>query len=107
MRVKARAAGRSRQQSGLTDTQLVLAWQSASLLLGYPDEELLARAGLLRDVAARWPRDAPGRPSSDRRSWRATSLPHRATAPHEPGAPRRDSPATARRSATQEPAACR
>src|SRR5450759_4112378 len=55
MRVKARAAGRSRQQSGLTDTQLVLAWQSASLLLGYPDEELLARAGLLRDVAARLP----------------------------------------------------
>src|ERR1035437_8653942 len=55
MRVKARAAGRSRQQSGLTDTQLVLAWQSASLLLGYPDEVVLARAGLLRDVAARLP----------------------------------------------------
>src|ERR1035437_2274455 len=55
MRVKARAAGRSRQQSGLTDTQLVLAWQSASLLLGYPDEELLARAGLLRDVAGGLP----------------------------------------------------
>ena len=40
------------RRSGLTDQQLALAWQSASLLLGYPDEELLARAGLLRDAAA-------------------------------------------------------
>lgn len=46
---------RSRQQKGLTDEQLVLAWQSASLLLGYPDEELLERVGLLRDAAARLP----------------------------------------------------
>jgi nitrate reductase delta subunit len=43
------------QGSSLTDRQLVLAWQSASLLLGYPDEELLARAGLLRDAAAMLP----------------------------------------------------
>jgi len=46
---------RSRQQKGLTDRQLVLAWQSASLLLGYPDEELLARADLLREAAAKLP----------------------------------------------------
>lgn len=51
---KARAV-RSRRQKGLTNEQLVLAWQSASLLLGYPDEELLARAGLLRDAATRLP----------------------------------------------------
>ena len=51
MRVKARA----RSRPGLTEPQLVLAWQSASLLLGYPDEELVARAGLLRDAAAMLP----------------------------------------------------
>ena len=37
--------------NSLTDQQLVLAWQSASLMLGYPDEELVARVGLLRDAA--------------------------------------------------------
>jgi len=46
---------RSRQQKSLTDQQLVLAWQSASLMLGYPDEELLARLPLLREAAARLP----------------------------------------------------
>jgi nitrate reductase delta subunit len=46
---------RSRQQKGLTDQQLVLAWQSASLLLGYPDEELVQRVGLLRDAASKLP----------------------------------------------------
>ena len=51
MRIKARA----RARPGLTEPQLVLAWQSASLLLGYPDEELVARAGLLRDAAAMLP----------------------------------------------------
>jgi nitrate reductase delta subunit len=43
------------KRSGLTDPQLRLAWQSASLLLGYPDEQLVARTGLLRDAAARLP----------------------------------------------------
>ena len=46
---------RSRQQKSLTESQLVLAWQSASLLLGYPDHELLARTRLLRDAAAMLP----------------------------------------------------
>lgn len=31
--------------------QLSVAWQSASLLIGYPDEQLLSRAGLLRDAS--------------------------------------------------------
>jgi nitrate reductase delta subunit len=43
------------QNGSLTESQLVLAWQSASLMLGYPDEQLVSRAGLLRDVAARLP----------------------------------------------------
>jgi nitrate reductase delta subunit len=46
---------RARAQKSLTDQQLVLAWQSASLLLGYPDEELLARAGLLHAAVAKLP----------------------------------------------------
>lgn len=51
-----RASSRSsRARSGLTEQQLVLAWQSASLLLGYPDEELVARAGMLREVASMLP----------------------------------------------------
>jgi len=52
---RATARDKSRQQAGLTDDLLVLAWQSTSLMLGYPDEELVARAGLLRDAATRLP----------------------------------------------------
>ena len=54
MKVTARVS-RTRRQKGLSDQQLVVAWQSASLLLGYPDEELMARAGLLRDAASLLP----------------------------------------------------
>ena len=55
--MKARTRGRLRlpQSGSLTDQQLVLAWQSASLLLGYPDKELVARAGLIRDAVALLP----------------------------------------------------
>jgi len=53
MSVKARAS--SRRRKGLSDQQLVVAWQSASLLLGYPDEELVARVGLLREASAMLP----------------------------------------------------
>ena len=53
--MRARTLGKSRRQVGLTDDQLVLAWQSASLMLGYPDEELVGRIGLLRDAATRLP----------------------------------------------------
>ena len=42
-------------QDGLSDRQLTLAWQSASLLLGYPDEELLARVPMLRDATSTLP----------------------------------------------------
>jgi nitrate reductase delta subunit len=45
----------SRLRKGLTDQQLVLAWQSASLLLGYPDEELMARVPMVREAAGRLP----------------------------------------------------
>ena len=54
-RTRASRTRSSRTRSGLTDQQLVLAWQSASLLLGYPDEELVARVGMLREVAMRLP----------------------------------------------------
>ncbi|MFD0904207.1 nitrate reductase molybdenum cofactor assembly chaperone [Actinomadura sediminis] len=46
---------------GWRDTQLVTVWQAASLLLGYPDEELLARRPLLRRAAASVPAAAGAR----------------------------------------------
>lgn len=39
----------------LTSEQLLIAWQSASLLLGYPDEELLDRLAMLDAAAERLP----------------------------------------------------
>ncbi|HET8561170.1 MAG TPA: nitrate reductase molybdenum cofactor assembly chaperone [Marmoricola sp.] len=39
----------------LPDDQLTLAWQSASLLLGYPDEQLVERLGMIEDAARRLP----------------------------------------------------
>ena len=50
----------SRLRKGLTEQQLVLAWQSASLLLGYPDEELLTRVPMLRAAAAKLPAAVSG-----------------------------------------------
>ena len=35
----------------LPDEQLAIAWQCASLLIGYPDEQLLSQAPLLRDAS--------------------------------------------------------
>lgn len=55
MRARSRVARTRQHRGSLTDRQLRLAWQSASLLLGYPDEELVARAGLLREAAAMLP----------------------------------------------------
>ena len=37
-----------RPRPALPADQLTIVWQSASLLLDYPDEHLLARAGLIR-----------------------------------------------------------
>ena len=71
MRIKARA----RARPGLTEPQLVLAWQSASLLLGYPDEELVARAGLLRDAAAMLPAGVSDPMKAFLTHLEATSLP--------------------------------
>jgi nitrate reductase delta subunit len=45
----------------LSPQELTLAWQSASLLLGYPDEELIGRLDLVRGAAAGLP-DRVGQP---------------------------------------------
>ena len=45
----------TRRVETLTDTQLTIAWQAASLLLGYPDEELLGRLDLIRQAAHELP----------------------------------------------------
>jgi nitrate reductase delta subunit len=44
-----------RRTAELADAQLTVAWQSASLLLGYPDEELLGRLGLIRRASLELP----------------------------------------------------
>ncbi|WP_067457882.1 nitrate reductase molybdenum cofactor assembly chaperone [Actinomadura macra] len=44
-----------RRRRGPTGTDPILAWQAASLLLGYPDEELLDRRPLLRRATAGLP----------------------------------------------------
>ncbi len=45
----------TRRPSALTDPQLTVAWQAASLLLGYPDQELLGRLDLIEVAAAQLP----------------------------------------------------
>ena len=50
--------------TALTAAQTDIVWQSASLLLGYPDQELLDRLGLIRRAAADLPEHA-GRPLLD------------------------------------------
>ncbi|MFB4309320.1 nitrate reductase molybdenum cofactor assembly chaperone [Actinomadura sp. GTD37] len=49
---------RAPKTAGFGDTELATAWQAASLLLGYPDEELLARRPLLRRAVADLPERA-------------------------------------------------
>jgi len=44
----------------LTDPQLTVAWQAASLLLGYPDEQLLDRLGLIRQASHELPEHVGG-----------------------------------------------
>ncbi len=39
---------RTRNRTGLSPRELTVAWQAASLLLGYPDKELLGRLDLIR-----------------------------------------------------------
>lgn len=46
---------RRSSQSSLTAEQLLIIWQSASLLLGYPDEELLARLDAIRRASREVP----------------------------------------------------
>ena len=52
---------RRRGTATLTDEQLTLAWQSASLLLGYPDQQLLDRLEVVRQAAQELP-EPVGRP---------------------------------------------
>jgi len=52
------------RRAGLTPRQLSVTWQSVSLLLDYPDEELLARTELIRSAADGLP-GAVGRPILD------------------------------------------
>jgi nitrate reductase molybdenum cofactor assembly chaperone NarJ/NarW len=51
----------ARRAPVLTDAQLTVAWQAASLLLGYPDEELLDRLELIRRAPLELP-DHVGEP---------------------------------------------
>ncbi|RYC13875.1 nitrate reductase molybdenum cofactor assembly chaperone [Nocardioides zhouii] len=44
-----------RTRSGLSPDQLTVVWQSVSLLLDYPDEEVLVHAALVRTAAATLP----------------------------------------------------
>ena len=46
------------KKPGLGDTELAAAWQVASLLLGYPDDELLERRPLLRRAVGGLPESA-------------------------------------------------
>jgi len=50
----------ARRAPGLTDSQLTVAWQAASLLLGYPDAELLGRLELIRSAAHELPEHVGG-----------------------------------------------
>ena len=45
----------ARRTGPLTDRQLTVAWQAASLLLGYPDEELLGRLDLIEQAVDELP----------------------------------------------------
>ena len=55
LRVPKLRVPRLRAGQGSSDRELTLAWQSASLLLGYPDEELLARVPMLREAVSTLP----------------------------------------------------
>jgi nitrate reductase molybdenum cofactor assembly chaperone NarJ/NarW len=50
----------ARRSAGLPVEQLTIAWQSASLLLGYPDEELLDRLALLHRGSSELPEAVGG-----------------------------------------------
>lgn len=52
---------RTRNRTGLTPRDLTVTWQAASLLLGYPDEELLGRLDLVRAASHELP-DRVGEP---------------------------------------------
>lgn len=49
-----------RTKSSLSSEQLLIVWQSASLLLNYPDEELLSRLDAIRDASQQLPESIGG-----------------------------------------------
>jgi nitrate reductase delta subunit len=49
-----------RRTAELTGSQLTVAWQAASLLLGYPDQELRGRLELIRDASLELPERVGG-----------------------------------------------
>jgi nitrate reductase molybdenum cofactor assembly chaperone NarJ/NarW len=51
---------RTRRRETLTDAQLTVAWQAASLLLGYPDEELREPLRLIRHASFELPEHVGG-----------------------------------------------
>jgi nitrate reductase delta subunit len=56
-----KASGRKAPgRAALSDAERTVAWQTASLLLGYPDEELFARRALLREAVAALPAPVGG-----------------------------------------------
>ncbi|MDP9821895.1 nitrate reductase molybdenum cofactor assembly chaperone [Nocardioides massiliensis] len=55
-----RLATRRRRTTGLEHEQLLWAWQSASLLLGYPDDDLRARLPLVRRAVEALPDSVAG-----------------------------------------------
>jgi len=51
---------RTRRGTTLTDAQLTVTWQAASLLLGYPDQELHDRLDLIRNASLELPERVGG-----------------------------------------------
>ena len=64
-----------RTRSSLAPAQLTIVWQSVSLLLDYPDEELLVRAELIRSAARELPPGIGDRISSFLDHLESTPLP--------------------------------
>ena len=50
----------TRRAPALSDAQLTVSWQAASLLIGYPDEELLGRLELIRHASLELPAHVGG-----------------------------------------------
>lgn len=65
----------ARRTTALTDAQLTVAWQASSLLLGYPDDELLGLLPVIEEAAAGLPQRVGGPLRTCAAGLRATPLP--------------------------------